>query len=117
MKLAGNLFLQVMTVGISDMLALAKGLGISGAEVQGLFSEWNPAAAMPARLKRILSGNFEQPSWELVMARKDSGLMMAEAEKHSAHLAAIPAIAVEMDKWIEKGYGSQDWSVIAKDNI
>ena len=117
MKLAGNLFLQVMTVGISDMLALAKGLGISGAEIQGLFSEWNPAAAMPARLKRILSGNFEQPSWELVMARKDSGLMMTEAEKHKAHLAAIPAIAAEMDKWIEKGYGSQDWSVIAKDNI
>jgi 3-hydroxyisobutyrate dehydrogenase len=117
MKLAGNLFLQVMTVGISDMLALAKGLGISGAEVQGLFNEWNPAAAMPARLKRILSGNFEQPSWELVMARKDSGLMMAEAEKHNAHLTAIPAIAAEMDKWIEKGHGSQDWSVIAKDNI
>ena len=117
MKLCGNLFLQVMTVGISDMLALAKGLGISGTDVQGLFSEWNPAAAMPARLKRILSGNFEQPSWELVMARKDSGLMMTEAEKHNAHLAAIPAIAAEMDKWIEKGYGSQDWSVIAKDNI
>jgi len=117
MKLVGNLFLQVMTVGISDMLALAKGLGISAAEVQGLFSEWNPAAAMPARMKRILSGNFDQPSWELVMARKDSGLMMAEAEKHNAHLAAIPAIAAEMDKWIEKGYGNKDWSIIAKDNI
>ncbi|MDO3629114.1 NAD(P)-dependent oxidoreductase [Mucilaginibacter sp. BT774] len=117
MKLAGNLFLQVMTVGISDMLALAKGLGISGDEIQGLFSEWNPAAAMPARMKRILSGNFDQPSWELVMARKDSGLMITEAEKHNAHLAAIPAIAAEMDKWIEKGYGSKDWSVIAKDNI
>jgi 3-hydroxyisobutyrate dehydrogenase len=51
------------------------------------------------------------------MARKDSGLMMAEAEKHNAHLTAIPAIAAEMDKWIEKGHGSQDWSVIAKDNI
>ncbi|MBV8391108.1 MAG: NAD(P)-dependent oxidoreductase [Mucilaginibacter sp.] len=117
MKLAGNLFLQVMTVGISDMLALAKGLGISSDEVQGLFSEWNPAAAMPARLKRILSGNFDQPSWELVMARKDSGLMIAEAEKAGAHLTVIPAIAAEMDKWIEKGYGSKDWSVIAKDNI
>jgi len=117
MKLAGNLFLQVLTVGISDMLALARGLGISGDEVQGLFSEWNPAAAMPARLKRILAGNFDQPSWELVMARKDSGLMMAEAEKTGAHLVTIPAIAAEMDKWIEKGYGSKDWSVMAKDNI
>jgi len=117
MKLAGNLFLQVMTVGISDMLSLAKGLGISGDEIQGLFSEWNPAAAMPARLKRILTGNFDQPSWELVMARKDSSLMMAEAEKTGAHLVAIPAIAAEMDKWIEKGYGNKDWSVMAKDNI
>lgn len=117
MKLAGNLFLQVMTVGISDMLALAKSLGISGDELEGLFSEWNPAAAMPARLKRILTGNFDQPSWELAMARKDSGLMLAEAEKTGVHLVAIPAIAAEMDKWIEKGYGSKDWSVMAKDNI
>jgi 3-hydroxyisobutyrate dehydrogenase len=116
-KLTGNLFLQAMTAGLSDALALAKGLGISGDDLLGLFGEWNPGAGVPGRLKRILSGNFEQPSWKLDMARKDSGLMIAEAERTGAHLAVIPAIASEMDQWIAKGFGKHDWSIIAKENI
>jgi len=117
MKLTGNLFLLTLTAGISDTLALAKGLGISGQELMGLFDSWNPAAVMPARLKKIISGKFDQASWELNMARKDAGLMIAEAQKNNSHLTVVPAIADEMDRWIEKGYGSSDWSVIAKDNI
>jgi len=117
MKLTGNLFLLTLTAGISDTLALAKGLGISGQELMGLFDSWNPAAVMPARLKKIISGKFDQASWELNMARKDAGLMIAEAQKNNSYLTVVPAIADEMDRWIEKGYGSSDWSVIAKDNI
>jgi 3-hydroxyisobutyrate dehydrogenase len=117
MKLTGNLFLLTLTAGISDTLALAKGLGISGEELSTLFASWNPAASMPARLNKILTGDFDSPSWELAMARKDAGLMMEEAKQSDAHLTIIPAIATEMDKWIEKGYGDKDWSVIAKDNI
>ena len=51
------------------------------------------------------------------MARKDAGLMIQEAERGGMPLAAIPAIAEEMDKWIAKGYGNNDWTVIAKDAV
>ena len=117
MKLTGNLFLLTLTAGISDTLALAKGLGISGQELSTLFASWNPAASMPARLNKILTGDFDSPSWELAMARKDAGLMLEEAKQSDTYLTVIPAIAAEMDKWIDKGYGNKDWSVIAKDNI
>jgi 3-hydroxyisobutyrate dehydrogenase len=117
MKLIGNLFLLTLTSGISDTLALAKGLGIPAADVSALFDTWNPAAMMPVRLKKITEGNFTNPSWELNMARKDAGLMIAAATQNGVKLAVIPAIAAEMDSWIEKGYGNSDWSVIAKDNI
>ncbi len=117
MKLLGNLFLITFTAGISDTLALAKGLGISSADLLELFSSWNPGASLPARMKRITEGNFTQPSWELNMARKDAGLMMAAAAHAESHLAVIPAIAAEMDRWIAKGHGTDDWSVIAKDNL
>jgi 3-hydroxyisobutyrate dehydrogenase len=117
MKLIGNLFLLTLTSGISDTLALAKGLGIPAADVSTLFDTWNPAAMMPTRLKKITEGNFTNPSWELSMARKDAGLMIEAAKENGAKLAVIPAIATEMDSWIEKGYGNSDWSVIAKDNI
>lgn len=117
MKLIGNLFLLTLTAGLSDTLALAKALQISPADILTLFDSWNPGASMPARLKKIAGGNFEQPSWELNMARKDAGLMMEAAKQAQTHLAVIPVIAAVMDNWIAKGHGNDDWSVIAKDSI
>jgi 3-hydroxyisobutyrate dehydrogenase len=116
-KLTGNLFLLSLTAGLSDALALAKIHGIKADELLNLFNTWNPGAAAPARLKKIAEGNFNQPSWELNMARKDAGLMMNAANEAGVNLSIIPAIAAVMDEWITKGHGNDDWSVIAKDNI
>jgi 3-hydroxyisobutyrate dehydrogenase len=117
MKLLGNLFLMSLTAGISDTLALAKALHIPASEVETLLCTWNPGAMIPVRIKRILSDQFSDPSWELKMARKDARLMMEEAAKENQPFTIIPAIAKEMDRWIEKGHGSDDWTIIAKDNV
>jgi 3-hydroxyisobutyrate dehydrogenase len=117
LKLTGNLFLQSLTAGLSDALALAKVHGIKPNEVLDLFSNWNPGAIVPARLKKIAEGKFNEPSWELNMARKDTGLMISAAEEGGTTLAVMPAIAAFMDQWIAKGHGQDDWSVIAKDSI
>jgi 3-hydroxyisobutyrate dehydrogenase len=116
MKLLGNLFLMSLTAGLSDCLALAKSLHIPASDLEALFNDWNPGSMVPARLQRILSGQFSAPSWELKMARKDARLMMEAAEPGRSPLTIIPAIAKEMDRWIEKGHGNDDWTVIAKDN-
>lgn len=116
-KLLGNMFLITLTGGFSDMLATAKAMDLPASVITDLFSEWNPGAAAPARLQRILSADYDNPSWELQMARKDARLMMEEAARAGKTLTVIPAIAKEMDKWIEKGYRNKDWSVIAKDNL
>lgn len=117
LKLAGNLFLQCLTAGLSDALALAKAHGIKADELINLFNNWNPGAIIPARLKKITEGKFNEPSWELNMARKDAGLMINAAKEAGTHLAIIPAVADVMDQWIAKGHGNDDWSVIAKDSI
>jgi 3-hydroxyisobutyrate dehydrogenase len=117
MKLIGNLFLIAMTAGVTDSLTLAKALDIDTADVSKLFNSWNPGAMLPARLTKITSKTFDQPTWELTMARKDAGLMMTEAARGGVTLAAIPAIAAEMDKWIARGHGSDDWTVIGKDAV
>lgn len=117
MKLAGNLFLIGFTASISDTLSLVKSIGIPAADVAMLFNEWNPGAMLPARLKRMLSAAYDQPSWELQMARKDAGLMMAEADKAGRPLDFIPAAAAAMDKKIAEGHANSDWTVIAKDNL
>ena len=116
MKLVGNTFLLCFVAGLRDTLSVAKTLDVPVADLYNLFDNWNPASMLEARLKRMTSGDYSQPSWELNMARKDAGLFM-EASKNKTELALIPSIAELMDKWIEKGYGNNDWTVIAKDLI
>lgn len=116
MKLAGNLYLISMTGGVADTLALVKAMGMPASDLTALFSEWNPGAMMPARLKRLMTGNFDEPSWELNMARKDAGLMMAEAHD-KVNLMVIPSIAAEMDKFIAEGLGAKDWMVVGKESL
>ena len=114
MKLVGNAFLVCFTTSIREALILAKAMDVPLANINTLFNSWNPGAMLPARLAKITEGNFTSPSWELSMARKDTGLFLEEAQKGGAELTLIPAIAELMDDWIEKGFGNNDWTVIAK---
>ncbi|HEU5289911.1 MAG TPA: NAD(P)-binding domain-containing protein [Cyclobacteriaceae bacterium] len=116
-KLSGNLFLLSLTAGLADALALAKVHGIHSSELHQLFNNWNPGAMVPARLKRITDAQFNGPSWELNMARKDAGLMLSAAHEGGINLTIVPAVAAVMDEWIAKGHGKSDWSVIAKDSL
>jgi 3-hydroxyisobutyrate dehydrogenase len=116
-KLSGNLFLLSLTAGLADALALAKVHGIQPSEVQQLFNNWNPGAMVPARLTRIVEAQYNDPSWELNMARKDAGLMLSAANESGVKLTIVPAIAAVMDDFIAKGYGNSDWVVIAKDSL
>ena len=114
MKLAGNLFLVAFTAGIADTLALALGLHISTNELLQLFSEWNPGNALPGRIKRMTADDFSNASWRLDMARKDTGLFIREAMDKEVTLNVIPAVAILMDEWIDKGHGKDDWAIIGK---
>jgi 3-hydroxyisobutyrate dehydrogenase len=114
MKLLGNLLLVAFTAGLADVLTLAKALNVSVDELSMLFGSWTPAAMLPTRLKRMSGGVYDKPSWELQMARKDTGLFMEAAQQAGTKLAVIPAIAAEMDRWIAKGHGNDDWTVIGK---
>jgi len=116
-KLLGNMFLMFMTSGLAEVLGFAKALGITPAEAAALFDSFNPGASLPARLKRMLDADFAHPSWELSMARKDARLMMEEAERRHAALAVLPAIAREMDRFIDRGHAHDDWTVIVKDAL
>jgi len=116
-KLLGNLFLLSMTTGLIDVLRLGKAMGIEPDDAAGLFDWLNFGAGAPARIKGILLGTFEDPSWELAMARKDARLMMVAAAQGKVPLATIPAIAEEMDRWIAKGHAHDDWTVMAKEVV
>ena len=117
MKLLGNLFLMCFTTGLAEMLALAKALDIPAGDAASLFDTFNPGLTIGARLQRMLAADFSHPSWELSMARKDARLMLEEAERAEVPLAVLPAIAREMDRFIARGHGGDDWVVLAKDAL
>lgn len=116
-KLLGNLFLMFLTTGLADVLALAKALGIRPEEAATLFDTFNPGATVGARAKRMIEADYGHPSWELAMARKDARLMLEEATRGGVPLAVLPAIAAELDRWIARGHGQDDWTVVAKDAL
>lgn len=117
MKLAGNSFLVCFTAGLRDTLCVANALDVPAEDLFTLFDSWNPGAQLHTRLKRLTSGDYTHPSWELNMARKDTGLFLEAAQKKETSLAVLPAIASLMDYWMEKGFDRHDWTVIAKDCI
>jgi 3-hydroxyisobutyrate dehydrogenase len=113
-KLLGNEFLMFLTAGLADFFALAKALKVAPEDASALFQFFNPGMMVPARVQRILAGNFSEPSWELIMARKDARLMIEAAAAGGSPLAILPAIAKMMDRFIELGHAHDDWTVIAK---
>lgn len=117
MKLIGNCFLVAFTAGLRDTFALAGALGQQARDISGLFDIWNPAQMLPARIRRMSGGDYTKPSWELAMARKDTQIFIDTVGQHGGNLAIMPAIAALMDSWIEKGFGNNDWNVIAKDVV
>jgi 3-hydroxyisobutyrate dehydrogenase len=114
-KLLGNLFLMFLTSGLADLFALAKVFGMTPAEAASLFDYFNPGATVGARAQRMMKG--ASPSWELSMARKDARLMLEEAARGGGQLAVLPAIAALMDRWIERGHGGDDWTVIGREGL
>jgi 3-hydroxyisobutyrate dehydrogenase len=116
-KLFGNLFLMFMTAGVAEVLTLAKALDVTPTDAVALFDAFNPGAQLATRAKRMTVGDFANPSWELVMARKDARLMLEEGERHGVPLPMLPAIAATMDRFIERGHAHDGWMVIAKDAL
>ncbi|MFO0617647.1 MAG: NAD(P)-dependent oxidoreductase [Polyangiaceae bacterium] len=116
-KLLGNLFLMFVHMGCAEVLALSSALGVPHADALELFAFFKPGAAVEPRVKRMIEGRFDAPSWELAMARKDARLMLEAAASAEVELPVLPAIAARMDALIADGEGARDWTVVAKESV
>ena len=96
-------------------MGVAKSLDLGHEDLVQLFKLWNPASMVESRLDRMSKADGGQPSWELSMARKDTGLFMEAAQHAGVELTLLPAIAEVMDLWIGMGFGQHDWTIVGKD--
>ena len=109
-KLFGNSMLFAINAGMTDVLAMAKNLGIAGGDAIGLFSRFNTSMAIPMRGQKMAAGDFT-PTFELAMARKDVRLMLEAAGAQP--LMVLPSVASRMDEMIAAGHGKDDVAAIA----
>jgi 3-hydroxyisobutyrate dehydrogenase len=109
-KLFGNSMLFAINAGLTDILAMASNIGVSGDEALALFSRFNTGMAIPMRGQKMVKRDFS-PMFELAMARKDVGLMLESAGGQP--LIVLPALAARMDEMIAAGHGKDDVAAIA----
>ncbi len=112
-KIFGNSMLFVITAGVTDVFAMAKGLGLSPAEALDVFSKFQPGGFIKARGDKMARADFSA-SFELAMARKDLRLMLEAAGQP---LTVLPAIAERMDDAIAKGHGRDDLGAMAAELV
>ncbi len=117
MKLVGNCFLVGFAASLADMLMLAKAVNIPYSEVVNLLQNWNPAAGIFARMDRMAAKDYNNPTWNLDMASKDTGLFVDAAAHAGLDMLIMPAILQEMERLKNNGHGNDDWTIIAKDAI
>jgi len=109
-KLFGNSMLFAINAGLTDVLAMARNIGVSGDEALALFSRFNTGMAIPMRGQKMVKQDFS-PMFELAMARKDVRLMLESAG--SLPLIVLPALAARMDEMIAAGHAKDDVAAIA----
>jgi 3-hydroxyisobutyrate dehydrogenase-like beta-hydroxyacid dehydrogenase len=113
-KIFGNSMLFVIAAGVTDVLAMAKGLGIAPADALAVFSKFQPGGAIKSRGEKMARADFSA-SFELTMARKDMRLMLEAAGPQPT--VVLHAIAQRMDDAIAKGHGQDDLGAIAADVV
>jgi 3-hydroxyisobutyrate dehydrogenase len=109
-KIFGNSMLFVIAAGVTDVFAMAKGLGIPAADALTVFSKFQPGGVIKSRGDKMARGDFSA-SFELTMARKDMRLMLEAAAGQP--LTVLPGIARAMDEAIANGHGKDDLGAIA----
>ena len=113
-KLFGNLTLLGLLGVLGDVNRLAHAVGIGTQEAFALFEQFNPGQTLPARAARISAGGFDQPSFEIGMARKDVRLMIEEAQRGGVDLFVMPAVAAMFDAASARGEGALDAAAAAR---
>ena len=113
-KIFGNSMLFVIAAGVSDVFAMAKGLGIAPTDALAVFGKFQPGNLIQSRGDKMARGDFSA-TFELTMARKDMRLMLDAAAGQP--MTVLPAIAKAMDDAIAKGHGQDDLGAIAAEVV
>ena len=115
-KLVGNLLFIGVSGTLTDAFALARGFGLPEQTVEDLVGIFNAGPLLAGRARRLRARTYDDPSWNLAMARKDARLMEEAATDADVPLTVIPALGRAMEALLPE-HAADDWSVVTRDAL
>lgn len=115
-KLVGNLLFIGLSGTLTDAFALARGFALPEQTVEDLIGIFNAGPLLAGRARRLRARTYDDPSWNLAMARKDARLMEEAATAAEVPLTVIPALGQAMDALLPE-HAADDWSVVTRDAL
>src|SRR5205814_9838928 len=113
-KIFGNSMHFVIVAGLTDVFAMARGLGIAPADALQVFAKFQPGGVIKLRGDKMARGDFSA-TFELTMARKDMRLMLEAGGDEP--MTVLPGIARRMDEAIAAGHGHEDLGSLAMELV
>ncbi|HEY0748112.1 MAG TPA: NAD(P)-dependent oxidoreductase [Steroidobacteraceae bacterium] len=113
-KIAGNLMLALAMEAMGEATALTESYGLAARDFLDIMT--NTLFASPSYKRygaKIANKNYE-PGFKLPLGLKDVSLALEAAKAKHALLPAAEIVRENMQKGIEAGLGSKDWSVLAR---
>ncbi len=114
LKLVVNAWVQVLTVGTAQSIALARALGVDPARFLEAI-EGSPTDSPYAHIKgaAMLAGDFPT-SFSIDGAAKDGGLIATAAGSAGIDSALVDAVAAAFARAVEQGHGDKDMAAVIR---
>ena len=112
LKLLANAATISTLVTVGELLALTDRAGIEpGVVLDGL--QMGPLGSFVERWRERLEDRYERADFRLVLARKDLGLILAEAEAAGVTLSMTEEAAARCDEALDAGLGERDFGSVS----
>jgi 3-hydroxyisobutyrate dehydrogenase-like beta-hydroxyacid dehydrogenase len=113
-KIAGNMMITLAIEAMGEATALTQSYGVSAATFLDILTNTLFASPSYKRYGGFIATDTYDPGFKLVLGLKDVNLALSAAEAKGTKLPAAEIVRNGMTLAVDKGWGSNDWSILAK---
>ena len=113
-KIAGNMMITLAIEAMGEATALTESYGLKAADFLDVITNTILASPSYKRYGGYIATNSYEPGFKLTLGLKDVDLALDAARSKNAVLPAANIVRDNMKDAIDQGWGSKDWSILAK---
>jgi 3-hydroxyisobutyrate dehydrogenase-like beta-hydroxyacid dehydrogenase len=113
-KIAGNMMITLAIEAMGEATALTESYGLSAADFLNVITNSIFASPSYQRYGGNIAKKSYEPGFKLTLGLKDVNLALDAAKAKDAVLPAAEIVRTHLNQAIDRGWGAQDWSALAK---